>query len=77
MENKNNSAFGEVRSLIADRNFGAFFKGKTDNTLIQFFRYVFVGGMAAVFDWAISSLIFFFVFSFSGYMYSLIAFSFL
>ncbi len=62
MENKTNSALGEVRSLIADRNLGAFFKGKTDNTLIQFFRYIFVGGMAAVFDWAISSLIFFFVF---------------
>lgn len=62
MENKKNSAFEEVRSLAADKNFAAFFKGKTDNTLIQFFRYVFVGGMAAVFDWAISSLIFFFVF---------------
>lgn len=59
---KSNSALGEIKEHIKARNFAVFFKGKTDNTLIQFFRYIFVGGLAAVFDWAISSLIFFFVF---------------
>ncbi len=59
---KSNSALGEIKALIKARNFAAFFKEKTDNTLIQFFRYIFVGGLAAVFDWGISSLIFFIVF---------------
>lgn len=62
MANTTNSSLGEIKELIRTKNFGAFFKGKTDNTYIQFFRYIFVGGLAAVFDWAISSLIFFFVF---------------
>lgn len=35
---------------------------KTDNTFVQFVRYVFVGGAATVVDWGSSALIFFFVF---------------
>ena len=36
--------------------------GKTDNTFIQFFRYLFVGGAATVVDWGSSTLLFHFVF---------------
>ena len=36
--------------------------GKTDNTLIQLFRYVFVGGIATVVDWGSSYLLFHFIF---------------
>ena len=36
--------------------------GKTDNTLIQFFRYIFVGGAATVVDWGSSYLFFHFIF---------------
>ena len=36
--------------------------GKTNNTLIQLFRYVFVGGFATVVDWGSSYLLFHFVF---------------
>ncbi|MCR5143053.1 MAG: GtrA family protein [Ruminococcus sp.] len=36
--------------------------GKTDNTFIQFFRYLFVGGAATVVDWGSSYIIFRFVF---------------
>ncbi len=38
------------------------FTEKTDNTFIQFFRYLFVGGAATVVDWGSSSLFFYFVF---------------
>ncbi len=34
------------------------FTEKTDNTFIQFFRYVFVGGAATVVDWGSSFLLF-------------------
>lgn len=61
-ENNNKSSLNEIKSIISEKRFSALFKGKTDNTYIQFFRYIFVGGMAAVFDWAVSSLIFFYVF---------------
>ena len=36
--------------------------GKTDNTFIQFFRYIFVGGAATVVDWGSSALLFYVVF---------------
>ncbi|MBQ8514386.1 MAG: GtrA family protein [Ruminococcus sp.] len=63
MNNKKpDTALREVRNLLAKKQFSAFFRGQTDNTYIQFFRYVFVGGLAAVLDWGLSSLIFFFVF---------------
>ncbi len=38
-------------------------KGKTDSTLIQFFRYFFVGGFATIVDWGASFILFFYVFS--------------
>lgn len=38
------------------------FVGDTDNTFIQFFRYLFVGGLATVVDWGLSALLFFIVF---------------
>ena len=38
------------------------FYGKTDNTFIQFFRYLYVGGAATVVDWGSSTLFFHFLF---------------
>lgn len=38
------------------------FVDETDNTLIQFFRYCFVGGFATVVDWGISAAMFFWLF---------------
>ncbi len=38
------------------------FAGETDNTFIQFFRYLFVGGFATVVDWGVSALLFYLVF---------------
>ena len=34
------------------------FVGETDNTFIQFFRYIFVGGLATVVDWGLSAVLF-------------------
>ena len=48
----------EVREILRTRKFGRLFSGDTDNTLIQFFRYLFVGGLATVVDWGISYLLF-------------------
>lgn len=45
---------------------------KTDNTLVQFIRYVFVGGAATVVDWVSSALIFFLVFG-SAAKYALLS----
>lgn len=61
-ENKNMSALDEIKNIISEKRFSCFFKGKTDNTIIQFFRYIFVGGMAAVVDFGISTLLFFCLF---------------
>ena len=38
------------------------FKGETNNTFIQFFRYFFVGGFATIVDWGASFILFFYVF---------------
>ncbi len=38
------------------------FVGETDNTFIQFFRYIFVGGFATVVDWGLSAALFWLVF---------------
>ena len=38
------------------------FVGETDNTFIQFFRYIFVGGFATVVDWGLSAALFYLVF---------------
>ena len=48
----------EVKEIIRTRKFGRLFSGDTDNTLIQFFRYLFVGGLATVVDWGVSYILF-------------------
>lgn len=51
----------EVLSCLKEQP-GRLFVGDTENTLIQFFRYCFVGGIATVFDWGISYFLFSVVF---------------
>lgn len=41
----------ELLRLIRHRKIKALFMAKTHNTFIQFFRYLFVGGIASVIDW--------------------------
>lgn len=57
-----NKNVNEIMDILRGRQFGRLFSGDTDNTLIQFFRYVFVGGLATVADWGISALLFYIVF---------------
>ena len=57
-----NSQFQEIKDILRERKLGKLFVGDTDNTFIQFFRYVFVGGLATVVDWAVSYILFRFVF---------------
>lgn len=52
----------EIKDIFRSRKFGRLFSGETNNTLIQFFRYVFVGGFATVVDWGLSALLFYAVF---------------
>ena len=52
----------EIKQILRDRQFKKLFVGDTDNTLIQFFRYLFVGGLAFVVDFALSYILFRFVF---------------
>ena len=52
------AAFDEVREILKNRQFSRLFLGDTENTLIQFFRYCFVGGLATVVDWGVSYLLF-------------------
>lgn len=42
----------ELIKLIRHRKIKALFMAKTHNTFIQFFRYLFVGGIASIVDWA-------------------------
>lgn len=66
MKQKNNSgseSWKELLEILKKRQFGRLFAGATENTLIQFFRYCFVGGAATVVDWGISTLLFFMVFN--------------
>lgn len=56
------SQLQEVKDILREKKFGRLFAGDTDNTLIQFFRYLFVGGFAAVVDVVVSYLLFRFVF---------------
>lgn len=56
------NSFKEVMQLLRERKFSKLFVGDTDNTFIQFFRYVFVGGLATVVDWGVSYILFRFVF---------------
>ena len=41
----------ELIRLIKQRKFKALFMEKTDDSFVQFFRYLFVGGLASVVDW--------------------------
>ncbi len=52
----------EIKQIFRDRQFKKLFVGDTDNTLIQFFRYLFVGGLAFVVDFALSYILFRFAF---------------
>lgn len=52
----------QVNGKDFDMNIKKLFVGDTDNTLIQFFRYVFVGGFATVVDWGLSALLFYGIF---------------
>lgn len=55
-------ALKEVLDIIKKGQFKKLFVGDTENTLIQFFRYCFVGGAAFLVDFAVSYLLFRFVF---------------
>ena len=48
----------EIKQIFRDKQFKKLFVGDTDNTLIQFFRYLFVGGLAFVVDFALSYILF-------------------
>ena len=52
----------EILDIIKKKQFRKLFVGDTDNTLIQFFRYLFVGGFAFLVDFAVSWLLFHFAF---------------
>ena len=52
----------ELKSMIYQKKFGNIISGRTVNTLIQFFRYCFVGGGATVIDWGVSAILFFAIF---------------
>ncbi len=56
------AALDEVREIVRKGQFKRLFVGDTENTLIQFFRYCFVGGLATVVDWGASYLLFRFAF---------------
>ena len=53
----------EIKQIFRDKQFKKLFVGDTDNTLIQFFRYLFVGGLAFVVDFALSYILFRFAFN--------------
>lgn len=55
---KPTSNWQEFWQILRHGQFGKLFAGATENTLIQFFRYCFVGGAATVVDWGISALLF-------------------
>ena len=48
----------ELRQILKEKQFGKLFAGATENTLIQFFRYCFVGGAATVIDWCFCTAVF-------------------
>ena len=58
-----NSNLQEVKDILRSKQFSKLFVGDTENTFIQFFRYLFVGGLATVVDWGVSYLLFRFVFN--------------
>ena len=52
----------EIKQIFRDKQFKKLFVGDTDNTLIQFFRYLFVGGFAFIVDFVLSYALFRFAF---------------
>lgn len=52
----------EIKQIFRDKQFKKLFVGDTDNTLIQFFRYLFVGGLAFIVDFVLSYVLFRFAF---------------
>lgn len=58
-----NHQLEEIKGILREKKFGRLFVGDTENTFIQFFRYLFVGGLATVVDWGVSYLLFRFVFN--------------
>ncbi len=52
----------EIKDIFRSKKLGRLFAGETNNTLIQFFRYIFVGGFATIVDWGLSALLFYAVF---------------
>ena len=48
---------GSLREELRNNGLKGLFSGETDNTLIQFFRYIFVGGFAFVVDAGILTLL--------------------
>ncbi len=48
----------ELLSLIKAFNLKALFKEETHNPFVQFFRYIFVGGVATVVDWTVLELLY-------------------
>lgn len=44
---------GELVGLVRKGNFRSIFVAPTNNTMIQLFRYAFVGGAASIVDWGI------------------------
>lgn len=63
----NTDQITEVKQVFKTRQFRKLFSNDTENTVIQFFRYCFVGGFATVVDWGVSSLLFYLFFSGAGY----------
>ncbi|MBQ9807968.1 MAG: GtrA family protein [Ruminococcus sp.] len=57
-----NSQLQEVKDILREKKLGKLFSGDTENTYIQFFRYLFVGGLATVVDWGVSFILFKYVF---------------
>lgn len=57
-----NKDWQEIRELFYLKKFRKLFIGDTENTIIQFFRYCFVGGMATFVDWGTSSILFYLIF---------------
>ena len=57
-----NDALKEVLEICKKGELKKLFVGDTENTLIQFFRYCFVGGLAFLVDFVTSYLLFRFVF---------------
>ena len=49
---KNGGNFQEIVEIFRKGQLGRLFAGATENTLIQFFRYCFVGGAATIVDFA-------------------------